>query len=165
MISTNNSLTGSIIICIVISIMLIAFAIYMTIITIKEHKKNKWKNKFKQEFISGYFFAYGNYMANLSKEEQLEKQHKLSNEVNARAYADKWAENDFFESLKEWFPKKYLSEFSKDYFMKNKNSWIEEAMWEVYDVDWWEKVEHNGVFAHRSYVQCSNEDGVYIGII
>ena len=162
---TNTSFTDSIIICIVITLMLIVFAIYMTIITIKEHKENKWKDKFKQEFISGYFFAYGNYMANLSKEEQLDEQHKLSNEVNARAYADKWAENDFFESLKEWFPKKYLSEFSKDYFMKNKNSWVEEAMQEVYDVIWWERVEYNGVWAHRKFEEYPNQEYVPIGMI
>ena len=162
---TNNSFTGSIIICIVIALMLIIFAICMIIITIKEHKENKWKAKFKHEFISGYFFAYGDYMANLSKEEQLNEYHKLSNEVNARAYADKWAQNNFFESLREWFPKKYLSEFSKEYFMNNKNIWIEESMLEIDDVIWWERVEYNGVWAHRKFEESPNQEYIPIGII
>lgn len=149
---SNNSFIGSIIICVVIALMLIIFAICMIIITIKEHKENKWKDKFKQEFISGYFFAYGNYMSKYTRNEQ----EHLSKQVMAKAYADRWAENDFFESLKEWFPKKYLSEFSKEYFMDNKNIWIEEAMIETNNVVWWERVEHNGVWAHRKFEEYPN---------
>lgn len=158
----NNSFTSSIIICIVIALMLIIFGICMIIITIKEHKENKWKNKFKQEFISGYFFAYGNYMANFSRNYQKDP----SKNIVAKSDADRWAENDFFESLKEWFPKKYLSEFSKDYFMDNKNSWIEEAMREVDDVVWWERIDkYNSVWAHRKFEYYPNQEYVPIGMI
>lgn len=121
---TNNTFLGPIIICGVIGAMLILLSICMIIITIMEHRTNKYKDKLKNLYMYEYSCAYNEYINKFSVKE---RQNNPTSFVLAKKQADDYMNLYFYNALwgtsSDRNGKKYLS-----YYLDNKDRWTNEVL-------------------------------------
>lgn len=128
---TNNTFLGPIIICGVIGAMLILLSICMIIITIMEHRTNKYKDKLKNLYMYEYSCAYNKYINEFSVKE---RQNNPASFVLAKKQADDYMNSYFYNALWDTFSgrnaKKYLP-----YYLDNKDRWINEVLNNIQNED------------------------------